>query len=64
MDLHNDIKYKCTICSTICSTRKSHTHHVNRKHDIHEDIGDYRIEIQPKITEKDMNEMFPERNRK
>ena len=34
------------------------------KHNIHHDTVDYRIEIKPKITEKDMAEMFPDRNKK
>jgi len=64
MDQHNDIKYKCTICSYICQTRHAHESHIIKKHNIHEDTGDYRIEIKPNITEKDMIEMFPDRNRK
>ena len=64
MDRHNDIKYKCTICSAICPTRAAHMEHVSHKHGIHEDMADYRIEIKPKITEKDMAEVFPDRNKK
>ena len=64
LDTHNDIKYKCTLCPKICPTRDAHNQHVSKKHNIHKDIGDYRIEIKPKITEKDMIEMFPDRNKK
>ena len=64
LDTHSDIKYKCTLCSIICTTRYAHKEHVTHKPDIHEEIGDYRIEIKPKITEKHMVEMFPDRKRK
>ena len=46
---------------TMRGAESAHNQHVSKKHNIHKDIGDYRIEIKPKITEKDMNEMFPDR---
>ena len=63
IDIHDETKYKCTICSTICSTKKSHKDHVNEHHDIYEEIPKYRLIIQPKVTEKDMKRMFPNRKK-
>ena len=63
LEIHDETKYKCTICSTVCPTRLAHNFHVSTHHDIHEEMSKYRVAVQPKVTEKDMNEMFPNRKK-
>ena len=64
MDIHNQIKYKCTVCSAILDTSVAHGNHVSEHHDIHENKSEYRIAVQPEVTEEDMNETFPNRYKK
>ena len=64
MDKHGEIKYKCSICAEILPTRMAHSKHILRKHDIHEDISDYRIEIRPEMTKKDTKKIIPNRKKR
>ena len=62
-DIHDETKYKCTICEIVSDSRKNHKDHMHREHKIYENIKDYRITIEPKVTEKDMTAMFPNRKK-
>ena len=47
MELHTETKYKCTICSAIFGTLPLFKHHMRHDHKIKENLGEYRIKIEP-----------------
>ena len=62
-DIHSENKFRCTICSEILGPRSAHNFHASKKHDIHEEFEKYRILIPPNVSQKDMEDMFPNRKK-